>query len=171
MRAIARPLFAAFLATLGLAIALGLRPIPVDRIVVAYVLVIAALAVTTLTRLARDFPGATARSSFESALRRDDEPQGRPPELVRVERELGLGMARAGRLHTHLLPMLREAAAPRLAARRGIELDRRPEAARAALGDEAWELLRPDRPPPADPNAPGISKRRVTALIDSLERL
>ena len=43
MRAIARPLFAAFLATLGLAIALGLRPIPVDRIVVAYVLVIAAL--------------------------------------------------------------------------------------------------------------------------------
>jgi hypothetical protein len=88
-----------------------------------------------------------------------------------VERELGLGMARAGRLHTHLLPMLREAAAARLAARRGIELDRRPEAARAALGDEAWELLRPDRPPPADPNAPGISKRRVTALIDSLERL
>jgi hypothetical protein len=171
VRSIARPLFAAFIATLGFVVALGLRPIPVDRIVVAYVLVIAALAVTTLSRLVRDFPGATARSSFDSALRRDDEPQGRPPELVRVERELGLGMSRAGRLHTHLLPMLREAAAARLAARRGIELERRPEAARAALGDEVWELLRPDRPPPDDPNAPGIPKRRVAALIDALERL
>ena len=34
------------------------------------------------------------------------------------------------------------------------------------LGDDAWELLRPDRPPPADRTAPGLSLRRVRELVD-----
>ena len=53
----------------------------------------------------------------------------------------------------------------------GFELERRPEAARALLGEDAWELLRPDRPPPEDRHGPGVPPRRVAALIERVESL
>ena len=34
-----------------------------------------------------------------------------------------------------------------------------------------WELLRPDREPPADRFAPGISRAELRALVDDLERM
>jgi hypothetical protein len=86
---------------------------------------------------------------------------------VRIEREITLGTTSAGHLHTRLLPLLRGAAAARLA----IDLELQPERARAALGDETWELLRPDRPAPAERNGPGLPLTRVRELVDSLERL
>jgi hypothetical protein len=95
----------------------------------------------------------------------------RPPELVRTEREITLGMANAGHLHKRLLPMLREAAAVRLATRQSVEIERRPDQARRLLGDDAWELLRPDLPEPADPHAPGISLGRLRRIVDALERI
>ena len=95
----------------------------------------------------------------------------RPPELVRTEREITLGTSSAGHLDQRLLPMLREAAAVRLASRRSIDLERRPEQARRLLGDDVWELLRPDRPPPVDRLAPGISLARLRAVVDALERI
>ena len=52
-----------------------------------------------------------------------------------------------------------------------VDFARRPEAARRLLGDDAWELLRPDRPEPADHNDPGIPMRRLRAVIATLERL
>jgi hypothetical protein len=88
-----------------------------------------------------------------------------------MERELELGIAGAGHAHHRLLPLLRAAAAARLASRHGIELERRPEAARELLGEEAWELLRPDRPEPVDRFAPGIPRARVAGLIEKVESL
>ena len=158
-------------ATLGLVVALGVRPVSVATILAAYVLVLAAIALAALIRLTRSASEWQPASHFEHALRDDDEPPVRPPELVRTEREIMLGSANAAHLHTRLLPILREAAAARLAAHHNVELDRRPDAARALLGDAAWELLRPDRPAPEDRNAPGLPMRRIRDVVDTLERL
>ena len=106
------------------------------------------------------------RHRFDYELLRRPEPPTRPPELVRIERDLSLGMASAGHLHLRLLPLLREIAQARL----GIDLERQPDVARSRLGDEAWELLRPGRPTPDDRTAPGPSLRRMRAIVDALER-
>jgi hypothetical protein len=133
--------------------------------------VLAAVALATLTRVARGPSEWREVSQFEQALRTGAETPVRPPELVRTEREITLGSASANHLHVRLLPILRNAAAARLAAHHRVEVDHRPDAAQALLGDEAWELLRPDRPPPDDRNAPGLPLRRIRSLVDTLERL
>jgi hypothetical protein len=160
-----------FFATAGFVVALGLQPISTQRIVAAYVLVLAGIALAALTRVTRSASERPAPSPFEEALRARPAQPMRPPELVRTERELTLGTTNAGHLHQRLLPLLRDCAAARLAARHGIDLERRPEAARLVLGEGAWELLRPDRPAPEDRNAPGVPLRHVASIIDTLERL
>ena len=106
-------------------------------------LLLAAIALASLTRLARpSFERRRARA-FEDALRARGERPLRPPELVRTERELTLAAASAGHAHRRLLPLLREAASARLYAQHGVELSRRPERARELLGDETWELSAP----------------------------
>lgn len=158
------------LATLGLVIALGVRPASTDRIFSAYAVALAAVALLALTRAAR---AASVRSPsiFEYALKPRPEARVRPPELIRIEREITLGSASAAHLHRRLLPLLRESAATRLSARHHVDLTRHPEAARSLLGDDAWDVLRPDRPEPANRNAPGISLRRIARLVQTLEQL
>jgi hypothetical protein len=168
MRFHARRLALPFLlVTAGLVIALGLHPVATERIVAAYVLALAALGLELLTRVlsSRSAPGQP--SEFEQALARGAPATTRPTDLLRIERELSLGVASAGHLHTRLLPLLREAAATRL----GFDLERAPGRAQAALGDEAWELLRPDRPAPEDRHGTGVPLRKVEHCIETLERL
>jgi hypothetical protein len=155
------------LITVGLVIALGLHPVATDRILAAYVLALAALGLELMTRVlsARSMTGQP--SEFEQALRHETQKPTRPTDLLRIERELSLGVASAGHLHTRLLPLLREAASTRL----GFDVHRAPARARAALGDEAWELLRPDRPAPEDRHAAGAPLRKVEHCIETLERL
>ena len=76
----------------------------------------------------------------------------------------------AGDLHLRLRPILREIAADGLR-RRGVDLDTQPQAARALLAPGTWELVRPDRPRPEDPFAPGLRARRCDAVLDDLEAL
>jgi hypothetical protein len=158
-------------ATIGLAIALGIRPVATDRILAAYVLVLAAIVLASLIRVGRSGDERGRDSGFETAIRRRTLEPMRPPELVRMEREIRLGQARASYLHERLLPTLREAAATRLAARRSVDLERRPDEARRILGDDVWALLRPDRPEPEDKLAPGISLASLRRIVDSLERI
>jgi hypothetical protein len=158
------------LVTIGLAVTLGLRPISVREILAAYVLSLAAIALAVLTRLNASDPWDPV-SEFARALRPRATERVRPPELVRIERELTLASANAGHLHSRLLPVLRDAAAVRLAARHRVDLVRRPDEARLLLGDERWELLRPDRPEPENTQRPGLSLRRIAGLIDAIERL
>ncbi len=159
------------MATGGLVVALGLRPVSGERIFAAYVLVLAGIALAALTRVMRSASERPAPSAFEAALRVRPTDPVRPPELVRTEREIMLGSASAGLLHLRLLPLLRETAAARLAAGHNVDLERRPEAARLVLGDDAWELLRPARPEPVDRNAPGVPLKRLHTVIDTLEAL
>jgi hypothetical protein len=93
----------------------------------------------------------------------------RPRQLERSERAAEM-LSTAGDVHVTLRPVLREVADERLRAR-GVELTAQPERARALLGDALWELVRPDRPPPADRLAPGLTPGERDALLDRLEAL
>jgi hypothetical protein len=156
-------------ATVTLVVLLALRPLSTSRALGIWVVVVATLALLLLVRHSRS--QAPHASQFEAALRPREATASEPVELLRVERELELGIASAGSAHHRLLPLLRAAAAARLASRHGFELERRPDAARALLGEEAWELLRPDRPEPQDRFGRGVPRPTVTALIEKVESL
>jgi len=167
-----RPLLAAAIATAGLVVALAAGPVSRREILAAYVLALSAIALLHLTRLARgEESWFRPPSELEHALTSRQAVRMRPAELIRIERELTLGSATAEHLHGRLLPLLRDAAEARLAARHEVDLERRPDRARELLGEETWEIVRPDREAPQDRNAPGLSLRRITAVIDTIERL
>jgi hypothetical protein len=88
----------------------------------------------------------------------------------RLDRVVSTATAHAGELHLRLRPILREIAADGLR-RRGVELDAQPEAAQQLLAPQTWELVRPDRPRPADAFAPGLAPKRLDAVLDDLEGL
>ncbi len=159
-------------ATVALVVLLATRMLSTSRSLAIWILLLAAIALSVLVRRLRRGDGPQHARRFEAALR------GRPPaavvespELVRTERELALGVASAAHAHRRLLPLLRAAAAARLSSRHGIELDRRPDAARALLGDDVWDLVRPDRPEPQDRHGPGVPRKRVAAAVERLESL
>jgi hypothetical protein len=91
-------------------------------------------------------------------------------DLATIEQLVSIAQSSAADVHLRLRPVLRRIAAGKLAPRR-IVLDRDPEAARDALGEELWEIVRPGRPAPADPRGPGLSMSRLTALVGTLEAL
>src|SRR5581483_8041873 len=74
----------------------------------------------------------------------------RPEDLVRVEHDVAARQA-AVEVHVRLRPLMTEIATTRLGRRRRITTAE----AQALLGDELWDLVRPDRPWPADPKGPG----------------
>jgi hypothetical protein len=155
----------AVLLTVALAVVLVLRPFGRELALHLYLLCVTAL----LLAAAVGALPARRRSSFDAALWRPVRPDARPPELDRAERTVALGIGSAFDLHGRLRPLLREAAAARLANARGIDLDS--PAGRAAVGEEAWELLRPDRPPPDDRFAPGVDEAELRRLLAILETL
>jgi hypothetical protein len=158
-------------ATVALAVLLAVRPLSTSRALAIWTLIVAALALAVLVRHARGGRRAQHASRFESALAGQPAKASQPVELLRMERELVLGTANATHAHLRLLPLLRAAAAARLASHHGIELEQRRQAAQALLGDDAWDILRPDRPTPADRHAPGVPRASVVAVIDRLESL
>lgn len=167
-RRLAGPIVVAAVALIAL---LALRPVSTARSLAIWLLLVAALALLTLARdvRSRDTSGSAPR--FEAALRDRPRRSTIPIELARTERELELGIANADYAHRRLLRLLQAAAAARLASQHGVELARSPERAHALLGDEAWELLRPDRPAPLDRHGPGIPRAKVVALVEKVESL
>jgi hypothetical protein len=153
--------------TIALIVVLGLHPVSSTRIAAGYVLALAAIGLDAAIRILGAASWGERSSLFEHVVSRKPPDPGRPSEIVRIEREITLGTTSAGHLQTRLVPLLRDAASARL----GIDFDVHPDRARAALGDETWELLRPDRPEPIDRSAPGLPIRRVREVIDELERL
>ncbi len=101
--------------------------------------------------------------------RRRRKPPQRPTDLARMERLVML-RASASEVHLRLRPPLREIALARLSSR-GVRLDYNPIEAKELLGDQLWELVRPDRPRPEDPRGPGITFEELEAMTDRLEQL
>lgn len=157
--------------TAGLVAAVLLAPDRARLAVHVYLLVLTGIALAGLVAAIRRAYAEAGPSRFELALRRRPARHGRLAELARLEREVALASANAFDLHYRLRPVVREVAGGLLAARRGIDLDARPDAARAALGEDAWELARGDRPPPADRSGPGFAPERLLAVVAALEAL
>jgi hypothetical protein len=107
---------------------------------------------------------------FESGLRPRVRTALWPAQLVRLERIMQWSGSSALDAHTRLRPVLVEIAEARLA-RRGLRLERDVAEARRLLGPKAWDLVRPDRPPPEDRDAPGIAPRDLEEILDRLEAL
>jgi hypothetical protein len=158
------------LATVAFVVVYAAQPFTRGTIVAAYAIGLAAIASAELARAMRE-ARQDPPSRFARELLRARQHPGRPNQLIRVSRELTLGTQNAGHYHSRLLPLLRDAAAARLESRHRIDLVRQPEAARRLLGDDAWQLIRPDRPEPDDVYAPGPPLRAVGRLVDAVERL
>jgi hypothetical protein len=121
---------------------------------IATMIAVAALAARLPARRPppRMSPPATSRSA--------------PSQLLRVERIVERAAESGLAAHTQLRPLLIEIAEARLG-RRGLRLG--DDRARALLGPDAWELVRPDRPEPPDGGA--LAKRDLERVLDRLEAL
>jgi hypothetical protein len=129
----------------------------------------AVIAVLGATAAAAQRP-LPSRSRFEELQRVPPAREPRPAELERLERAVDLGVARAEDFHMLLRPALRGIAATLLAAR-GLDLQRDAERVRELLGEESWDLLRPERERPTDPFERGVEPARLHRLVEDLERL
>jgi hypothetical protein len=157
--------------TLVLLVALVVLPGRAELLLRIWVLLLAAFVLgRLLTRLQASLP-ERGPSPVDAALNRRPRPPERVPELERIEREVTLGQATAFDLHFRLRPTLRRIASELLRARRGIELDGNPDAARRALGDETWELVREDREPPLERFGRGLDLASLRNVVESLEAL
>ena len=170
MTLVGRLAWASALAAIVLAGLLSTSKLSTSRALAIWILTVTVLALLVLLRHSRA-RGAEPASRFEQAFRKRKPQTAQPEELLRMERELLLGIADADHAHRRLLPLLRTAAAARLAARHGLDLDRRPDAARTLLGDDVWELLRPDRPQPENRHGPGVPRQQIAAVIERVESL
>ena len=107
---------------------------------------------------------------FEPGLKPRAKTQVWPAQLVRLERIVEWSGSSGLDAHSRLRPVLVEIADARLA-RRGLRLERDVGEARRLLGPKAWDLVRPDRPPPEDRDAPGIAPGDLEEILDRLEAL
>ena len=170
MRRISRVVKAAAAGLLVLVAAAVFLPDERERALQGYVFLVGGVAILQLVDALRvAYP--VLPSAFDKARRRPSESPERLPELARLEREVELGRANAFELHYRLRPRVREIVAYRLAASRAIDLEAQPQAARAALPANVWELVRPDREPPGDRFARGIRRGELRELVEALERL
>jgi hypothetical protein len=114
----------------------------------------------------RTTPGA--RFDLAARRREADGPR-RPRDLERMQTLVAGRAPTAIGVHQWLRPLLADIAATRLRLGHGIELAD-PAAARR-VPEPLWDLIRPDRPEPADRNAAGITPAELTVLVDQLEAL
>ncbi len=169
-RALTRSLEVTLVPTVCLGLALALLPARAALAVHVWLLVVLAGGLLALVAAVRG--SAPARpSSFDAALvRRRSQARGFA-DLERLGREVSMATGSAFDLHFRLRPTVRDVAAGLLRFRQGVDLDRQPVLARAALGDEAWELVRADRPAPAERRGPGMAPEQLDRVVSSLERL
>ena len=159
------------LASLALGAALAFVPGRRELALHVYELALATLALAWLVGLVTRTHAPAAESPFDLGLRRPRD-EGEPVvELERLEREVSMATTTAFDLHFRLRPRLQRIAAQLLASRRGVDLTTNPTAARRLLGDDAWELVRPDAPAPTDRSGPGVGVTELRATLTALESL
>ena len=158
--------FSAAIAIAAFAVS-GLR----DALLEVYLLGIGGVLLLALVRTTSGTASGIAASDFDRALadmsRRYPSDSG---ELSLVH-DVQQSVAGTFHLHTRLRPILREIAAHRLSMRFGVDLDREHERARELIGGDAWELVRPGRPPPDDRLAAGPPASHLSKVVEELERI
>jgi hypothetical protein len=168
--AVRRALIVGSVVTLGALIGLfastGMRA----RVLDAYLVALGAVLMLMLIRTLRALLAERSPSRFDSALAtmRSAAPRNRG---LTLERDVELSRLNAFHFHMRLRPVLREIAALRLRRRYGVELDREPARARELVPSAAWEMVRPDLPPPQDRLGPGPSFGSLREVVSEIERL
>ena len=161
---------AVLVATAILATLIVLVPRRQSLFVGIYELVLATIAIGTVVGSFRTFePEAWMHSPFEREPEKPEQPQP-IAELDRIDRLVVLGAANEFDFHYRLRPVLRQIAAERLHGLRGIDLDHDPERAKPVLGDELWELVRPDRKV-GRRSGPGLPAAELAGHVARLEQL
>jgi hypothetical protein len=139
-------------------------------VAVSVILLVACAVALAILARAIGTAGRPPASRFERALAGRPRPApARLDTLGSLESAVSLGLAGGREFDRWLAPILRDAAAARLAVRRGFGLERA-EAARRLLGDETWELLRPDRARP-EAGSPAPSAAELRRAIEAIEGL
>ena len=154
------------LATVTIVVVMWLAPEQLPTIARAAFPLIAAVAIRAI---ALDLFRVDPALSRPRRARRRRSPEDVPKELVRIEAALSVSSSSTRQAYQRLRPLLRDIAEDRLDVRRGIALDDEPARAHAALGDEAWSLLRPDHPVPKDHSRSGPSSSDVEKIVSTLE--
>jgi hypothetical protein len=151
-------------AVIGVAVVVALHHHPTaDRVAVVATgacVVAALLAPMRRSAAARPTPARPYRGDAVEPL----------AQLVRIQRSVELSGASRLEYEHRLQPNLRHLAAERLRLRRGIDLERRPDAAREVLGGEAWDLVM-RRGAASDRKAPAPTLTEIRALFEMLERV
>ncbi len=153
------------IATILLVATLAVFPEEAEVAVDVYLIFLGGLALIGLVVLTGR-RGEKAESPFDAARRPRRRPAPVLPELDRLGREVSLGTQSAFDFHVRLRPVLVEIAEARLAAHGG-----RLEDAEGLLDPEAWDLVRPDRPPPADRHGPGADEATLRRFVDAIEKI
>ena len=145
----------------------GLR----DALLEVYLLGIGGVLLLALVRTTSEREPGTGTSDFDRAL--DDMSRRYPSDSgeLSLVHDVQQSVASTFHLHTRLRPVLREIAAHRLSMRFGVDLDRDQERARELIGADAWELVRPGRPPPGDRLAAGPPASHLSKVVKELERI
>jgi hypothetical protein len=168
-RDLLRALRALFLPTVAVAVVVGILPGRFEEALRVYVLLVCGLLLAVaLAALRRAYPPVRP---LRGVPRRKDEQRRPPGSLARLEDEAALGVAGAFDLHHRFRPHLRRIAAEILAGRRLVSLDSSPDEARKLLGEDTWELIRADHPPPEDRLARGIPVAELRRTVEALERV
>ena len=165
-RAVKLAVFVSVAFGIAAAFSTGLRTVLLD----VYLLAMGGVLLLALVRTTRVHSSPGGASSFDRALATM---RRRPPDsgAPLLARDLDLSTVTAFHLHVRVRPLLREIAAHRLRARYGVDLDSEPARARELVGAQAWDLVRPFRPPPADRLAAGPSVSYLREVVTELERI
>ncbi len=156
--------------TLGAAVAAFAAGGAFELVLDIYLLSLGAVVLLALVRATREHTDPRGGSQYERALAAMRAAPPDPGELS-LTRDLELSTSSAFHLHARVRPLFREIAAHRLLARYGVELDREAARARELVGVSAWELVRPDRPPPEDRLSAGPSIGELRKVVEQLEAI
>jgi hypothetical protein len=159
-------LFLTLMASIALLFARFLAPGWFELELDVFILFVGAVALVDIVIIVREAYPREETPAIVTALKRQPDRPPRLAELERLEREVTLASASAFDLHARLRPVLQEIAGMRLAAR-GRRLDQGEE----ILGEELWQLVRPDRRPPTDRHEPGIARAELRRVVERLEAL
>jgi hypothetical protein len=133
---------------------------------IALLVVVAVALVSLVTRLAGAHERwAAERLAFPFRRRRPQQPLS---DLARIEWTISASLGREDDFRRRLVPLLREIAGARLA-RVGADLDGDQERVRALLGEDAYELVRGDRP--EQEGRDGVSLSALRRAVERLEAL
>jgi hypothetical protein len=143
--------------------------VPGQRAVIVGAGVMATLALVLVEMSGIAYRMTTRRSSAWDRVRAVHTPAPqRPADLERIERRLGWGRYSAGDFNYRVRPMLRRLAEHRLRDRHRVEIDPRPEEARAHVGDELWQLVIAKEPPESERV---IGTAEIARMVDEIERI